>query len=590
MIYLFKSMKNIVSIELYILIWYNICIYLYKEMNFLDNTSSSNHKQQKKLNSMKSLSLLDNIINRNTDDDDVVDTTSHDDNISSKLDDISISSQEDNTTKDMTKDLDNILLSSQMKLQSKPTKVSNIAKEMVNPSNVDVNQQLDIHEITFTTNKMPIKILKILPKFEHTYTYICRYMNNNHILRWYNSSTCKNLVNLRAKLEKLQKSDEKNSYILTPKVLTKPSDNGCFGCVYTELTQEYFTLIDIINGYTIEYDIENVPTRKNVKFKSINAMINASINIAKMFLNFQSKDIHMYSFYGEDLFINIDTGDILFDITNSIYVSNDLKQTNLECTYLAPEILKNIDVPNTFSDNYTLAVILFRIFFHDHPLEGKSVIDDTSLNFKERMKHYSDNAIFILDPNNTSNRAIRGVNFTVLSMWNKYPDYLKDAFTKTFCDYLFNPSERITIEKWLTILLHLKCNVLPCVCGRVDFSVLYELTEESFYKCQRCGSKYHSMYFKKNGFTIPVYDGNNIYSFLFKDKVSSYDEVMGIIMENKIHKNLFGLKNLSNAEWICDVSNKETKVIKPLDVLPIFAGNTVDFYGSIAEFDFIQEK
>ena len=155
---LFKLMKNTISIELYILIWYNICIFLYKEMNFLDNTSSSNHKQQKKLNSMKSLSLLDNIINRNTDDDDVIDDTSNDDNISSKLDDISISSQEDTIVKDMTKDLDNIILSSQMKLQSKPTKVSNIAKEMVNPSNVDVNQQLDIHEIIFTTNKMPIKI------------------------------------------------------------------------------------------------------------------------------------------------------------------------------------------------------------------------------------------------------------------------------------------------------------------------------------------------------------------------------------------------------------------------------------------------
>lgn len=558
----------------------------------MDNADYSNHKQQTKLNSMKSLSLLDNIINRNIGDDNDVDdnNTSYNGSVSPELDDISISSQEDTTIKDMTKDLDSILLSSQTKLQSKPNKVSNITKEMVNPSNIDVNQQLDIHEITFTTNKMPIKILKVLPKFEHTCTYICKYMNSNYILRWYNSSICKDLDNLRVKLEKLQKNDEKDSYILTPKVLTKPLDNGCFGCVYTKLTQEYFTLIDIINGYTIEYDIENIPTRKNVKFKSIDAMINASINIAKMFLNFQSKGVHMYSFYGEDLFINIDTGDILFDITNSIYVSNDSKQINSECTYLAPEILKNTEVPNTFSDNYTLAVILFKIFFHDHPLEGKAVIDDTSLDFQKRMRHYSDDAVFILDPNNKSNRAIRGVNFTVLSMWNKYPSYLKDAFTKTFCDYLFNPSERITIQKWLTILLHLKCNILPCVCGRVDFSILYELTEESFYRCQRCGSKYHSMYFKKNKFTIPVYDGNNIYSFLFKDKISSYDEVMGIIVENKIHKNLFGLKNLSNAEWLCDVSNKETKVIKPLDVLPIFAGNTVDFYGSIAEFDFIHKK
>ena len=45
-------------------------------------------------------------------------------------------------------------------------------------------------------------------------------------------------------------------------------------------------------------------------------MISASINIAKMFLDFKSQDKNIYCFYAEDLFINISNGDILFDITN----------------------------------------------------------------------------------------------------------------------------------------------------------------------------------------------------------------------------------------------------------------------------------
>lgn len=548
---------------------------------------NDNHKRQKRLNSLKSLSLLDNIIDRNSEFD------SNDNDIDSELDSISISSKEDdvqNTVNDMTKDLDDILLSSQTKAQNKSTKVSNIAKEMVKPSNIDINQQLDINEIVFTSSNIPIKVLKILSTFKHTYTYVCKFMNNNHILRWYNKSNCKDLSSLRKKLEKLQKTEQTSNYILKPKVLTKSAENGCFGCLYTDITQEYFTLIDIINGYTTEYDNENIPVRKNIKFKNINAMISASINIAKMFLDLKSQDEHIYSFYAEDLFININNGDILFDITNSIYVSNELKRVNDECVYLAPEILKGNDVPNVYSDSYTLAVILFRIFFHDHPLEGKAVIDDTSLDFKSRMKYYSDKAVFLLNPNDKSNKAVRGVNFTVLSMWNKYPMYLKETFIDTFCNNLFSPSERLTVEKWLNILLHLKCDVLPCICGRTDFSFLYEFTNESFYRCQRCGSKYHSMHFRKNGYNIPVYNGNSIYSFFFKNKVSSFDEVMGVIIENKIHTNLYGLKNLSNIEWICTLSNGELKNLKPLDVLPIFSGNTVDFYGSIAEFDFVEKK
>lgn len=553
------------------------------------NLLAENDKQiskKKKLNSMKALSMLDSIITR-TDDDEI----SNDDN----LDDVSISSNEAdddaNMFDNLTKTLDSILLSSKVEnQQSKQSKkISNISKEMVRKANIDTCQDLNVNDTIFTTSNVPIKVLEIIPSFEHVPTYIVRFMEQIHILKWYNKSFVSDLHGFRRYLKDLSNDKSYPKSILMPKAFTKANQDGCFGCIFTDVTHDYFTLKDIINGYIVEYDEEHIPQRRTIKFKNMTAMITASIKLSEAFLKLHQKQEHFYSFYDENLLVNINNGDVLLDISNSISKQGNILNIDNQCIYLAPELLNGTAIPNQNTDNHILAVLLFRIFFHDHPLEGKTVVDDVCLDFNRMIKYYSDNAIFILNPNDSSNRPVRGVHFTVLSMWEKYPQYLRDAFMKAFCDNLFSLENRFTPEEWLKLLLHLKSDLLPCICGRTDFAFLYELTEEAFYKCQRCGSKYHSLYFKRRGYSVPIYDGNNIYSIFLKDKVSSYNEIMGIVIENKIHTNLFGLKNVSNIEWKCELSNGDIKDIKPSDVLPIFAGNSIDFFGSIAEFDFISK-
>ena len=115
---------------------------------------------------------------------------------------------------------------------------------------------------------------------------------------------------------------------------------------------------------------------------------------------------------------------------------------------------------------------------------------------------------------------------------------------------------------------------------------MYELTPETFYQCQKCGSKYHSIYFKKKKFRLPIHEGNKVYATFLKDNPKPYNDVIGIVQENKIHANVFGLLNVSKNPWNCTIKNGEFKIINPNNTLPIFQHFNFDYFGSIAEFDY----
>jgi hypothetical protein len=470
----------------------------------------------------------------------------------------------------------------------KPTLLKSFEPEKTHPSIVSGNvQRLNPGDVLLSNkNDFPITVVDIIPSFTHIPTYVVDFLNNRQLFKWYNKSVCGDLKKLRTELETLFKDTKCPSYVLKPTIFTKPNPSGGFGCIYANTNHSYYTLRDIINGYTIEYEYDHTPKRTKVKFKNINAIVNTAINVAKIFNDLNSKNNFFYSFYEEDLLVNIENGDVLLDISNAITRKDKEFTINKGCIYLAPELLNETTQPNQYTDSHTLAVLLFRIFFHNHPLEGKKVVSDLSLDFKNQIKYYSDEAKFIYDRNDSSNKPVRGVHFAVLSMWEKYPEYIREAFVYSLGDKLFSPEERYTPLQWLDVLLHLESDILPCVCGRVDFSFLYKLTSETFFECQKCNSQYHSIYFKKKKYRIPVYEGNKVYATFLKDNPKPYNDVIGVVQENKIHSNVFGLINVSKNSWNCTVKNGEFKTINPNSVLPIFQHFNLDYFGSIAEFDY----
>jgi len=116
--------------------------------------------------------------------------------------------------------------------------------------------------------------------------------------------------------------------------------------------------------------------------------------------------------------------------------------------YLAPEVICG-GAPDACSDSFSLSVILFILFFGNHPFEGAAAAQHPYLTDEIRRKLYGSGAVFIFDPENENNRPVRGIHQSVIRSWPSFPKVLKDAFVQEFCQMgVRNPRSRLSVGQW----------------------------------------------------------------------------------------------------------------------------------------------
>lgn len=110
-----------------------------------------------------------------------------------------------------------------------------------------------------------------------------------------------------------------------------------------------------------------------VQFSSMAANINAAIKICDAFQKLHIRGLSYQDMNDGNFFINPRNGDVL--ICDNDNVAPD--KTNLgiigKAGYLAPEIVDQKTMPNRYSDYFSMAVILFILFYFNRPFEGKKI-------------------------------------------------------------------------------------------------------------------------------------------------------------------------------------------------------------------------
>jgi eukaryotic-like serine/threonine-protein kinase len=158
--------------------------------------------------------------------------------------------------------------------------------------------------------------------------------------------------------------------------------------------------------------------------------------------------------------------------------------------FMAPEILRDEALPSTITDLHSLAVLLFYLLMHGHPLLG--IRADASYTWDHR-KHLSETEllvrnfgvepVFIFDPDDPSNRPLPGDNVTI--WWGLHPQDCHRVFTQAFTTGLHDASlnGRITEGTWRRTLLSLHDGVSSCpACG----AALYYDAERPRQTCWHC--------------------------------------------------------------------------------------------------------
>ncbi|MCH5205449.1 MAG: protein kinase [Oscillospiraceae bacterium] len=400
------------------------------------------------------------------------------------------------------------------------------------------------------------KILAVLGSGGQGTVYRAEFSGKEYALKVYFPNKLRRPDIFRENLRQLTEDKTANDAFLMPRLLTAPVD-GSFGFLMDLIPPEYKPFSDILNA--------------RVKLSGLYSVVNSAIKITSAFRELHNSGKSYQDMNDGGFFIRPSDGDVLICDCDNIAPYGEHLGIAGKPGYMAPEIVRGEKAPDKFTDRYSLAVVLFRLLLRGDPLEGGRVLKSVCLTEEAERRHYGFEPIFVYDPDDDSNRPVRGVHNNIIKFWRIMPDYIREAFEFSFTVGLSEPSKRLIEKQWLDLLKRLRGDITACPCGIQNFLPAVETDDEGKLICP-CGTHYSKPLTLAGAKTsVLLFDGAK----LFGEDVSLQAEVV----RNKKNPALWGLKNHGSSDWNCTLPNGEEKPIPSGKAAPIFVGTSVEING-----------
>lgn len=401
------------------------------------------------------------------------------------------------------------------------------------------------------------KVLKKLGEGGQGIVYEVECNGKHYALKWYMNNPSSAFYE---NLDRNVKKGAPDGTFLWPEAITI-KEKGSFGYLMQLRKPEYKDFSDFLLAKTV--------------FAGVDKIIEAALQICTGF-----QKLHLHGLSYQDLndgnfFINPLTGDVMI-CDNDNVTANGVKSGILgKCRYMAPEIVSEKKAPDRYTDYFSLAIILFMIFYNNHPFEGKRVLACPCMTEDADRKLYGKDCVFIMDPTDDCNRPVRGQHINVIRRWPLFPDFLAKAFQQAFSkEAIATPTKRIMDKQWQKILVELRSMLVTCPhCGGKTF-VDHNKSES---KCIECGKTINQpKHLNTGNYTVTLLPKQNIY----KCHCSTDDDfktITGEVVQNPKNPNLHGLRNLSNMTWSVTTPSGETKLVEHGQVMPLITGLKITF-------------
>ncbi|MBQ8678513.1 MAG: hypothetical protein IJ530_01995 [Treponema sp.] len=411
-----------------------------------------------------------------------------------------------------------------------------------------------------------IKILEELGEGGQGIVYKVDYQGKKCALKWYKR------VESDAFYKNLKRNAEKGAPAPTfiwPLAVTQKDSKGCFGYVMALRPKEYkdFSLF-ILN---------------RVKFSGFSAVVNAALIITASFKLLHNKGLSYQDLNDGNFFINPADGDVLICDNDNVAPDGDNLGIQGKPRYMAPEVVLLNHKPDTYSDRFSLAVILFLLLFRNHPLAGKRDNDGDEPDKNER-NLYCLNPVFIFDPNDDSNRPKPQIHVNAPRFWPVFPSYIQKMFIQAFDKSLMksdgsNREDRIMEKEWLKVFVKLRETLI--VCSHCHEETFYNLKQSSF-KCMNCGKEIKKpVVLDIEGREIPLYPSSKIYRYeidsLADFTIENIKNEIGTVVENKKNPGVWGIRNLSEITWYRHSPGGKEEIRKKDEVVPVIRSNSIKF-------------
>lgn len=317
-----------------------------------------------------------------------------------------------------------------------------------------------------------------------------------------------------------------------------------------------------------------------IAFSSTSAKIRACLNVIELFRELDGKGIYLRRFSPEYLIFDLDSGDVVLDL----YAMLSDSTYGTSYSYIHPSVLSRDDNirkdPDATSNHFTLASVLFRIFCGSNPYEGAKVVlkDNPHPGYHEY--RYVKKPIYVYDPDDDSNRPVRGIHSELIETWEILPTRIREEFGRAFSAR----SEGIPdLDAWTRTIVYMRTALTVC-CKRAYY--LDDSVEMTEFTCPKCGSSRPIMTVGPYRMVFGVeMELNPIH---IDPSSLDYTHVVASVMESPNSPGVFGIKNGSDTEWLYwfeedgadtvpDDSTRLYKAVPGKSAKPVSKGMVIDF-------------
>lgn len=391
-------------------------------------------------------------------------------------------------------------------------------------------------------------IIKELGRGGQGIVYLVEVCGEKKALKWYlNAPDDKFYRNLEQNIA----SGAPSAAFLWPEFLTE-KQQGSYGYIMKLRPQNY-------------YEFGNFLLAK-VSFKSFTAMLSAAMKICNGFMM-----LHRFGYSYQDLndgnfFIDPQTGDVLICDNDNVMPQGEKSGIMGKARYMAPEIVAG-GIPDKYSDRFSLSVILFMLFYANHPFEGAKVVACPCMTESFEKRFYGSEALFIYDPTDKSNLPVRGIHQNVIRRWPVFPQLLRDTFIEEFSqEKLKDPSTRMIEQNWEKVISSVRDSLVVCNhCSEETFVDTSKIKD----RCIDCGNDVDlAKRLIINNRSLPLTNKTNIY-------IDNDNTPDGVVTTDA--NGFMLIKNISTETWTVETPSGKVKTVAPQEILPVKEGLKITF-------------
>ena len=401
------------------------------------------------------------------------------------------------------------------------------------------------------------KIKKELGRGGQGIVYLVDYNGKDYALKWYTMACSEAFFQ---NLERNAKKGAPSSNFLWPEAVTE-HQNGSFGYLMKLRPAGY----EEIGAFM----------RKKAIFKDLNCLLQACLQICTAFQKLHLVGLSYQDMNDGNFFINPKTGDVLICDNDNVAPNGVNMGIAGKSGYMAPEIIDKETMPNRYTDYFSLSVILFILIYMNRPFEGVKVLSCPCMTEEMEKKLNGKGCVFILDPNDDSNRPVKGVHTNVIRRWPLFPKLLRDAFIQTFSrEAITTPNKRLMDRDWQRVLVQVRSMWVKCpYCGKYTF-VQPDVDGQP---CIECGKNIAKPAVLNVGkYNIPLVPEQKIYLCQISSD-DDYNKVVCEVIRNPKNPAKWGLTNKSGQQWTVTLPNGEFKLVDDGASMPIIPGLKIRF-------------